>query len=430
MTTTFTLASRSPAADGIGAHRKITNDGPTHDGLTLTTAVDHGRSASAATRILDALRGEPALLREDLGRRAQLSPATVTRTTSALVGAGLVRELHGCSTMGGMGRPAIPLALAEDRHVCIGVHLGRDTIIIAAGDLRGRVLAQVVVHNVDCSTPPITLVSRAAGRLLNEFLDRQLLSAGLIAPWRALGLSRDLVARKMQAALGMPVTTGDQIEAIVTAEVIRHPPPPGLSCYMYVRNVSGFALVLSSGTQTEVSLVSDLTHLPTGSRFRCACGRTGCFEATVGERDVVERAAADGIIARPDIHELELAARAGHRMAFAVMQERAAHIGRAAALVRDMHGPDRIVLLGQAVPRVPSARAMLLRTFQGTSTPGPTNLVIPDGADDVQAAAACSVALRPVYEDPLAIAGSLGHEDPDGFVFAAEATRRRRRVAT
>ncbi|GAA2182690.1 ROK family protein [Brooklawnia cerclae] len=396
----------------------------------MTSVNDRGHSSSGATRILEALRTEPALLREDLGRRTKLSPASVTRTTSALIRAGLVRELRDNAAWGGRGRPAIPLALVEDRHVCIGVHLGSEMITIAAGDLRGQILAQLSIRNADCSAQPIGLISRAAGRLLNEFLDRELLSAGLVAPWHALGLSRIPVARKVHTAFGVPVATGDQIEAIVDAELTRRQPPPGQSCYIYARNVSGFAMVLSDGTRTEISRVADLTHVPTGSRFRCPCGRTGCFGISVGERAVVARAVQAGIISTPSIDELEAAARTGNRGAFAIMQERAALMGRAVALVRDMQAPDRIVLLGQAVPDAPSARAMLLRGFRGSTALGPIDLVIPDDADIVQAAAACSVALRPIYEDPIAVTSALEQDDSEDLVFTAEATRPHRRTAT
>lgn len=376
---------------------------PTGLARRVSAPVDTDRSTAAATRILEALRAEPALLRRDLGRRTQLSPATVTRTTAGLIRAGLVREQPDGAALGGKGRPANPLALVENRHVCIGVHLGRTTITVAAGDLRGRVLAQRRVRNVDYRGDFVAATAREAGRVLDAFLDRELVSAGLVAPWQALGLAQETVARRMEAAFDVPLATGDHVEAIVAAEVVRRPPPPGLTCYLYARNVSGFALVLSTGTRTEISRTADLTHLPTGSAVECSCGRTGCFEVSVGERAVLTRALRDGIITRPDPAELDRAARRGDREAFATVQRRAACIGRAAALVRGMHDPDRFVLLGQAIPTMPSAVAMLRRTLRLTSDPGPIDVVVSDATDSVQATAACAVALRPVYDDPAAL---------------------------
>ena len=364
---------------------------------------DTDRSTTAAARILDALRTEPALLRRDLGRRTQLSPATVTRSTSALIRAGLVREILDGAAPGCKGRPANPLALVENRHVCVGIHLGRTTITVAAGDLRGRVLAQRQIRHVDYSRDFVTATAREAGRVLDGYLDRELVSAGLVAPWHALGLDREAIARRMEVAFDVPLATGNHVDAIVAAEVVRRPPPPGLTCYLYARNVSGFALVLSTGTHTEITRAADLTHLPTGSAVPCSCGRTGCFEVSVGERAVLARALRDGIIARPDPAELDRAARRGDREAFAMVQRRAACIGRAAALVRGMHDPDRFVLLGQAIPTMPSAVAMLRRTLRLSSGPGPIEVLVADDTDSVQASAACAVALRPVYDDPAAL---------------------------
>lgn len=308
-----------------------------------------------------------------------------------------------------MGRPAIPLALDEGRHVCLGIHIGREAVTVAAGDLRGRVLSCAVIHHVDGSAPPIGLITRAAGKLLNEFLDRELLAAGLVAPWRALRLPPDGVARKFRVALGLPVTVGEHVEAIVAAEVLRRPPPRGISCYMYARNVSGFALVFNNGIETMVSSVADLTHLPTGSRYPCSCGRSGCFEASVGEVGVVRRAMLSGVITRPSMSDLATAARHGSRAALDLMEERASLLGRAAGLVRDLYAPDHMMFLGQAFSGGAGNRLTLRQSFEDATALGPIDLVTPGEADNVQAAAACFVALKPVYEDPLAIIG----DDPD-----------------
>lgn len=389
---------------------------------TPSTAIGHGRGASPATRILETLRAEPVVLREDLARRTELSPATVTRTTSALITAGLVRQRDDCSVLGRMGRPAIPLALEDDRHVCLGIHIGRETITLAAGDLRGTVLSSVILRHVNCASPPIALVARTAGQLLNEFLDRELLTAGVVAPWRALGLSPAHVATQLRVALGLPVTVGEHVEAIVAAQVLRQAPPPGLTCYLYVRNVPGFALVHNDGTETGVSLVADLTHLPTGSGHRCPCGRRGCFEASVGERGVVARALRAGAIDRPSMASLDAAVQRKCRPAVEIVEERATLLGNAAGLVRDLYAPDHMILLGQAFDTDPGTRASLVRSFEESTAFGPIDLTVPERADNVQAAAACFVALRPVYEDPL----GLLDEGSSPVVFRPESTRRRR----
>ncbi|WP_143860861.1 ROK family protein, partial [Nocardia cerradoensis] len=64
----------------------------------------------------------------------------------------------------------------------------------------------------------------------------------------------------------------------------------GAGLFFYVRETAGVAVTLDGRVHTPSNGPGSIAHLPTGSDVVCACGRTGCLEATVGDRALVARA--------------------------------------------------------------------------------------------------------------------------------------------
>lgn len=377
-----------------------------HGAQRETIAVARGQFGSPASRVLEQLRGRGTTAREQLADSTGLSSATVARAVTALVDAGLVRERHDRTPFGRTGRPSVPLEIVTDRHACLGVHLGRWETTIAVGDLVGRVLASRVVPHEDRVPIPVERTARIAAELLDEFLDRRPLAAGVVAPWRDLGLRGDEVAARLREVLGLDVASADHVAAIAAAEFIhRRHGTGGVSCYVYARNAAGFTLAVDKGIQVEISKVADLSHFPTGSDVRCGCGRTGCFEVTVSDHAVGARAHDRGLVAVPSIDAVHAAAsrRRSHddRAAYELLRERAVHLGATAAVVSDMVGPDRMILVGQAFTGYPPLLDLVLDTVRRRSTVGDLALFVTRFGRDIQAVAACTIALGPVYDTPL-----------------------------
>jgi predicted NBD/HSP70 family sugar kinase len=365
-----------------------------------------GRFGSGPARVLEQVRRSGTITREELARLTGLSPATVARTLGVLVEECLVRERPDLLPGGGVGRPSVPVQIDPDRHVALGVHVGRRTTTVGLVDLTGRVVSQRRSPTGSGADDVVAGVVAAATRLLAGLPDRSLLSVGLVAPWGAIDHDQaDLVAR-LEAGTGLEVSTANHIAAVVAAEYLaKRQGAPGCTAYVYARDTVGFALATDLADRTEISRVAALTHFPTRSDVVCPCGATGCLEAVASDDALARRAHDEGVTARADIEALHAAARAGDLRAHRLLCERARVLGATTAVLRDMVAPDRVVLVGQAFTGYPPALDEVVAGFEATTVLPPLTLSFTRFGAGVQAVAAGTVALGPVYEDPMRSVG-------------------------
>lgn len=367
--------------------------------------VDRGRFGTAATQVVEVVRPRGPVTREEVARLTGLSPATVKRTVAALVDAGVLRWRHDRTVPGQVGRPGIPVDLDTSRYVTLGLHLGRRVATVAVGDLRGQVLEE---HNLDRrpdAAPPLGEYAEVAAGLLARLPGRSPLAASVVAPWADLELDRHAVGTALEDLLGLEVATADHIAAVAATEFLhRRHGTAGVTLYVYARNSVGFALAVDKGFSTEVSRVGSLTHFPVGSDAPCECGRTGCMEVTVGDHALLETARARRLLPEnASVADLHARAHSGAGGLRDLLAERAAVLGRTAATVRDMTMPDRVVLVGQAFTDYPTALPLVVRAFEEHTSLGPAEVSFTRFGDGLQAACACTIALAPVYDDPLGV---------------------------
>jgi predicted NBD/HSP70 family sugar kinase len=362
--------------------------------------LSRGPGASPAARVLDQLRRGGVMLREDLVESTDLSAATVSRAVASLIEAGLARPRPEMGRLGATGRPTVPLQLDVRRHGVVGVHVGRVRTTVCVADVRGRVLESAVT-----STPALPDIAAhvAAEVAALRPAGRTIMSLGLVGPWTDLGLDHDELARLLSDLVGLRIASADHITAAAAAEhAIGAQGASGPTAYVYARDTIGFAVAEESSVGTVVTRSSRLTHFPTGSRIACSCRAVGCLEATASDRAIAVRAQADDLVDVAEMSALHDAARAGSARVRAVLRDRAATLGRAAAFVRDMVGCDRVVLVGQAFTGFPHVRDALMQGFEQATTLGPARVDLGHHGDDLQAVAASTIALVPFFEDPLA----------------------------
>ena len=372
-------------------------------GQMITLA--RGRFGSPASQVLEHARAYGPVSRDELTRRTELSAATVNRTVAALLLAGVLRERPDRVAAGVNGRPGVPVEVDPSRYVTLGFHLGRGVDTVAIGDLRGQVIAEERLPRPVDRPPALGDLAGTAARLLAGQSGRAPLAAGLVAPWLDLGLDRDVAGQELQALLGLDVATADHVAGVAATEFLhRRPGTPGATLYVYARNTVGFALAVDKGDQTEVSRVGSLTHFPVGSGAQCVCGRTGCLAATFSDHALVARAASRDLIpAGSDVDVLLDVARRGSASAHQLLVDRAEELGRIAAVVRDITTPDRVVLVGQGYTGYPPVLPVISDSFTAHTALGPTDLSFTRFGAGVQAVTACTVALGPVYDDPLGV---------------------------
>jgi predicted NBD/HSP70 family sugar kinase len=364
-----------------------------------TITVTRGRFAATAGQVLEHVRAAGCAAREEIASGTGLSVATIGRSVGPLVEARLLRERPDLARTGAVGRPSTPVEIDTDHFAVLGVHIGRRIATVALGDVAGRVITHRTIRRSAGAAPDLPALARAASDLLADEPGRAPLALGVVAPWRDLGLDEAAIESELAELTGLDVRSGDHIAAVAAAEYFhRRQGTTGVTLYVYARDTIGFAAAVDKGTGVEVSRVSSLSHFPTGSDVQCSCGRTGCLEVTAGNEAVMARARAAGIVDGDDPAALYAAGTATRPL----LAERAAVLGRVTATVRDMIAPDRVVLVGQGFTGEPAVLAdVLAECDRGALHDVPVSFTR-FGAG-IQAVSSCTVALRPIYDDPFAL---------------------------
>lgn len=364
--------------------------------------VTRGRFGSTAAQVLEQVRAGGVLHRHEVAARTSLSVATVGRAVGQLVEARILRERHDRTRLGGVGRPGVPVEVDPDRFVTIGVHVGRRIATVALGDLTGRVIVSETQERRAGARPDLTGLSRSAAGMLGRAPGRVPLSVGLVAPFRELDLDRTRLGAELHDLTGLTVATADHIAAMAASEFLhRRHGTPGVTLYVYARDTVGFAVAVDKGGQTEVSRPGSLTHFQTGSPVPCPCTRRGCLEVAAGDAATVAAALETGLVTRPTIDAVYAAA--AEPAIGALLRARARVLGQAAAAVRDMVAPDRVVLVGQAFTGCAEVLDDITEAFHGATALGDVPVSFTRFGAGIQAITACTIALGPVYDDPLAI---------------------------
>ena len=377
-------------------------------------------AAPPPASVLTAARRAGPIFRDQLASATDLSHATVNRQVARLLDAGLLRERPDLGPSGAVGRPRVPVEVDPDTFGVLGLHLGRTRTTLAAADLRGRVLGAVEVPNP--TGAPSDVLGALAGRLRRfgaRWADRRVLHVGLVVGGRLsadrarlthprLGWDAVPVADISEYFPGADVAVAPQVEAMAGAEsLLRRHPLRGTTLHVYARDAVGAALTVDGAVPASATGPGSISHLPVGSlsEFQdpCECGSTGCLEASVGDPAVAAAAHRAGIVPEPSVDQVVAAAEGGHRGAHELLLRRAGLLGRGVALARDVLNPDRVVLLGQAFTRYRPALDAVSAGFAAATVLEPMRPTVSALGPGVQALAACTTALAPVYADPLGV---------------------------
>ncbi|SUA75188.1 Making large colonies protein [Nocardia otitidiscaviarum] len=378
-------------------------------------------SDNPAAAVLRAAARGP-IFRDSAARTTGASIATVNRQVSALLSAGLLRERADLTVSGAVGRPRVPVEVDTDSFATVGVHIGCGVTRIVAADLSGRILGGLEIATPQTGQQAaLTIVARSARAFLDRLPRRRPLWVGVAVSGRVdaaagevdhprLGWRSAPVAAVFSSVLDLPVSVSAHVEAMAAAELLLTPREtdsrPGSSLYLYARETVGVAVTLDDRVHTPANGPGSIAHLPTGSQVECPCGRRGCLEVTVGERELLARAVRHGILPKPEAHRRPRITdlhRAADTDAAArdLLAERAEILGRTAALIRDMFNPDRVILGGQAFTGYQPGIARVARTFTENTTLPDADLRISRFGGRVQESAAAVTSLSVFYADPL-----------------------------
>lgn len=308
------------------------------------------------TAILALLGTLGPLSRTEIAKELDLSPATVTQLTKALMAAGMLEELDLQPSRG--GRPAQRLGLAGTAGRALGVKVTAEHLVIVEVRLDGEVLGSWETPFDPSSPDALGDLAEAVADVLDKV--PPLLGVGVCVPggvddqavgtcdaptlgWRAMP-----VGERLRRRLKLPVLLENDVNALAVAERL----------YGRGRTHRDF-LVLTIGRGVGAAIVADgrvyrgarggageFGHVPVAvDGPLCGCGAHGCLEAVVGATGLVAAARARGLaVTTVD----DLGALAAHdATAREVFAEAGAILGRTTAGLINVVDPEVVVVLGE-----------------------------------------------------------------------------------
>ncbi|WP_442813477.1 ROK family transcriptional regulator [Streptomyces sp. NBC_01244] len=398
-----------------------------------------GRAAANAAAVLRTVLSHGPLARSDIPKLCGLSPAAVSRQTTALLRAGLLHERPGPELppaatgrpgagpapgpSPGPGRPRIPLDLHTGPlggPLAAGLHIGVPASTFSLVDLRGRVLARRALPHAGRSPDRLPAVIAAElGRFLRESnpAGRPLLGLGAalggwVRPadgtvvrhdalgWRELPLGAELSDR-----LGLPVSVDNHARAIAHAEILFGRPEARSSLlHLFIGNVVDAAFGIEGTVhQGPGAAAGDVAHLPVpGSRTPCACGRTGCLQASASDGVLGAEAVRLGIVPEAADNAVNLlvdAAATGDPRADRLLRARARTVGRAAALLLDVFNPA-VMVVSELACILHDGYLDEIRDAAGDQDRYGRRIVAPHAGPAVLPVASATVLLAPLFRDP------------------------------
>jgi predicted NBD/HSP70 family sugar kinase len=397
---------------------------PNQAGLTPLRRGDIPRTAdcrqtSSAAAVLRAALDHGPVARSSVARLASLSPAAVSRLSTRLTRAGLLRDAPEASGPKGVGRPHVPVDVDTSRLVACGLHIAAQRATLSLLDLRGQVVARESIAHAD--TRPEQLLSPLARRVpafIGEHASgRTPLGLGVatggwvdaadgrIVEQPVLGWRNVPVSEILGAATGLPVFVDNHSRALARAERTFGDVRARTSIvHLLVGNVVDAAFATGDTVHHGPhSAAGAVAHLPLPGRCDpCPCGRRGCLQAVVSSQALARRAEQTGI--GGGFAGLLDAALAGDERALSIFRDRARLVGAGAAVLLDLLNPDLLVVAEAATTLLPDCLELLrdeVRAHSAMAEDPGRAVVSTSFALDALPVAGAAVILDEVYANPL-----------------------------
>ena len=343
----------------------MTNASPTRKRLSLTNGTSRGV-------VLDLIRSNGPISRVELAEITGLTQATMSTVTRQLLNEGLVVETPGAQPP--IGRPPVLLRLEPNARLAVGIQIGLESIIYAAVNLTGALVARVSDTGIGSGSPE-SMVARVVAqthRLLAVVgvSPDAIAGVGVAAPG-PVDLERGVIAGPPQLTAWSDVPLRDMLhEALALPVVMDNDATAAALGDFWSRGLAAdrahATIYMGSGIGAGILL--------DGAVYRGASSNTGEIGQLIVDRDhdgrpltVEQLAAPDAVVADAlrspsDSQRLEIDARDSYRsfmrLATAAVQgdpfaERV--VGRAASYLADgavglanLFDVDSIALAGPA----------------------------------------------------------------------------------
>lgn len=320
--------------------------------------------------VLTSLRHDGPATRTELARRTGLAKATVGTIVGTLNDDSLVNEV--ATVTSGRGRPGRPVTLADGPVVGLGVEINVDYVATVTMDLSGQIRHSDTWPVDSTRTPLEVVVEVIADRSAAIRADGGRL-VGLAAAVPGLVSADSTVVRwapnlrwtDLDLAAALRPAVGDSVQSITVdndancgalAE-ISHGAARDVDSALYLTGTIGIGAGLIHGrtlVRGASGFAGEVGHLPLGEAAAlCGCGRTGCWETSIGLRAMLS-AVQMSEIGTPWETALHVAERAASEPDVAAgLAQIGSSLGRGLAALSGMVDPSAIVLGGYFVPVAP-----------------------------------------------------------------------------
>lgn len=387
-----------------------------------------------AQQVFERIRSLGRVSRSDVARDLGVSPGSVTSAVTALMEAGLVREIPRAArdTATVRGRPPVDLSVVADARHVLGLNLRDGLISAVVTDFNGQVLADAerpvqtgarlldavltdIAHLVDRMLGPLGMASddlAAVGIGLPGFIDHD---AGAVL-WSPILRDRKVALGPVLATrLGMPVYLDNDVNLLALAEL----------WFGMGRDLSSFAVVtIEHGVGMGLILDTALYRGARGMGLEighttvqldgalCRCGQRGCLEAYVADYALVREASTalewDLQTARPTEQTLEILyaqAKAGNEAARLIFERAGRYLSLGLANVIRVFDPELLLISGARLRYdLLYAEEVLsdMHRFSDRIGRGRTDVAINTWGDTVWARGGAALALSAVTDAVLA----------------------------
>jgi predicted NBD/HSP70 family sugar kinase len=305
--------------------------------------------------------------RAEIASELGISPATVTQVTRRLLEQGMLQALDYAASRG--GRPGQLLGLVGAAGRAVGVKVAADHLVVVDVRLDGTVLTSQTMPFDAMASDAIGWLASVLRPVTSSVGGPPLLGVGIGVPGivdrpdegnvdaAVLGWSASPLGRHLRGALGLPVLVENDVKAMAVAEIL----------YGRGRTLDDF-LVVTIGRGVGLAVVADgsvyrgarggageLGHVvedPGGPR--CACGKRGCLEASIGGEALANRGRAAGVLGPAEGHQ-NLAARAaaGNAAARGIYAEAGRRLGSAVGALITVLDPQMVIIAGEGTSAWP-----------------------------------------------------------------------------
>ena len=378
--------------------------------------------------VLDAVRQHGPISRVEIAERTELSPATVSAITGALIEDALIDAKHMQLVNGGpRGRPRVMLELnRRAAHVC-GVRLSADRISIAVTDFRAD-----VVGAINLPIRPARQSVAVVADIIEDGMRQCVADSGLrLEDIDGVGIGLPgVVDARTGICLSSPILSDgtpdlarlldERLPASVTIENDAHLVALAERWFGHGRDVDSFAVITLEQTLGIGAFVGDELFLgargigPTFGSLAYAPAdgrRSGTLDGFASQAGILVHAVAAGCVSAADggmptptlMRRLVERAAAGETALVEVYERAGDALGFGIAQLINLTSPAKIILSGQGLEAIDLMHDTLLRavdTWTAGELRGTTEIVFINEDDEVWARGAACAVLRQLYEAP------------------------------